>query len=127
MKYMGSKRAMLRNGLGEALYREARGRRRIVDLFCGSGAVAWFVAENIALPVLAVDLQEYAVTLARSVVQRETSLDSEDLALQWLDEVEAARRGSALWEAGRCLEAEIVGPEILVERTRALGKSLDGL
>jgi hypothetical protein len=50
MKYMGSKRAMLPKGLGEVLVRDAMGKRRIVDLFAGSAAVAWFAAGQMNVP-----------------------------------------------------------------------------
>ena len=70
MKYMGSKRAMLRNGLGEMLLREAKGKSRVVDLFSGSGSVSWFTAQRLDRPVLAVDLQRYSAVLARAVIGR---------------------------------------------------------
>src|SRR5262249_25801570 len=97
MKYMGSKRVMLRSGLGEAILKEALGKERVVDLFSGSGAVAWFAAENLSLPVIAVDLQDYAVVLARSVVEQAITLDYAALADRWLGRVHAARRMSRLW------------------------------
>ena len=64
MKYMGSKRVMLQDGLGEILRTEAESAARVVDLFCGSGVVSWFVATTLAKPVLACDLQRFATTLA---------------------------------------------------------------
>ena len=39
------------------MLREAAKADRVVDLFCGSGAVARFVAQKTAIPVLAIDLQ----------------------------------------------------------------------
>lgn len=76
MKYMGSKRAMLTNGLGHLIEEKARGRSRFVDLFCGSGAVSAFVAQRAKLPVLASDLQEYATTLTEAVICRTGSFDA---------------------------------------------------
>src|SRR5713101_4508335 len=73
MKYMGSKRAMLRNGLGELLIRKAKSKRRFVDLFCGSGAVAIHIASNSKIQVLARDLQQYSATLANAVITRKSS------------------------------------------------------
>ena len=55
MKYMGSKRAMLQNGLGDLLDREAAGAHRFVDLFAGSGSVAIHIARKFPIPVLAFD------------------------------------------------------------------------
>jgi 16S rRNA G966 N2-methylase RsmD len=64
MKYMGSKRAMLRNGLGEVLQSELRSARRFVDLFSGSGAVSIHVAQRINVPVVSVDIQKYGALLS---------------------------------------------------------------
>ena len=83
MKYMGSKTALLANGLGQLILDEARTAGRIVDLFCGGSSISWFAAGNTDLPVLATDLQHYAVVLARSVVERTVPLDSFSLAEEW--------------------------------------------
>jgi len=83
MKYMGSKRAMLRNGLGKLLEREATSASRFVDLFTGSAAVANHVAQKIAIPVLACDLQSYSVVLANAIVQRQTQLNWGKIWLAW--------------------------------------------
>jgi adenine-specific DNA methylase len=76
MKFMGSKRLMLQNGLGTLLRREAKRHRRFVDLFSGSSAVGWFVASQTRLPVTSVDLQSFAGALAASVVLRRKPLDA---------------------------------------------------
>ncbi len=83
MKYMGSKRAMLHNGLGELLDREAAGARRFVDLFAGSGAVAIHIARRFAIPVLAFDLQCYSAVLTSAVVNRRMKLNSQNLWSAW--------------------------------------------
>jgi adenine-specific DNA-methyltransferase len=90
MKYMGSKMSMLSNGLGSLLTAKSAGHERFVDLMTGSGAVAWFVAERTTLPVVAIDLQEYATILARSVVGRTQVLDAERLVQTWVDAAEAS-------------------------------------
>ena len=46
MKYMGSKRLMLQNGLGTLIKEETPKYERFVDLFAGASFVAWFVAQN---------------------------------------------------------------------------------
>ena len=74
MKYMGSKRAMLLNGLGEALHASLSGRKRFVDLFAGSAAVSWHVAKQYDVEVIASDLQQFSVVLASSVLSRTSSL-----------------------------------------------------
>ena len=83
MKYMGSKRWMLQNGLGELLAASIGGAKRFVDLFSGSGAVATHVARRFPLPVLAVDLQRYSAVLTGAIVQRKTELLSENVWTNW--------------------------------------------
>jgi adenine-specific DNA-methyltransferase len=77
MKYMGSKRAMLRNGLGELLVRKAKSKRRFVDLFCGSGAVAVYMASNSKIRVSAWDLQRYSAVLANAIITRNSAFNWE--------------------------------------------------
>lgn len=83
MKYMGSKRAMLQNGLGKLLVKEARRADRFVDLFSGSGAVSCHVADRVEKSVLAVDLQSFAASLARPVLERTKPIHVETLWLEW--------------------------------------------
>jgi adenine-specific DNA methylase len=83
MKYMGSKRAMLRNGLGEVLGRELCDAERFVDLFTGSASVASHVALNYDVPVLASDLQNYSVVLANAIIARRKSLDADKVWQAW--------------------------------------------
>ena len=98
MKYMGSKRAMLGNGLGAAVTRGARRADRIVDLFSGSGAVATYAAEATDLPVRAVDLQQYAVPLAASVITRTAPADAEEISSAWLDRACNELSADPSWE-----------------------------
>lgn len=84
MKYMGSKSAMLRNGLGELIIAEAATSDRVVDLFAGSAAVSWYAAQRTSRPVLAGDLQHYSSTLALSVISRTKPIDAEALARDWI-------------------------------------------
>ena len=83
LKYMGSKRALLKNGLGETIVAALGGRQRFVDLFTGSGSVAWYVAERCSVPVLANDLQRFSGVLARSVIGR-TVVGDEGWVGRWL-------------------------------------------
>lgn len=83
MKYMGSKRMMLQNGLGELLGREVCRASRFVDLFSGSGAVAIHVATKYLVPVLAFDLQSYSAVLAGAVLERAQPVDSESIWSKW--------------------------------------------
>lgn len=88
MKYMGSKRTMLQNGLGQLLSREIGTAHRFVDLFAGSGAVAIHVARQFAIPVRAFDLQSYSAVLAGAVVSRRGKLDWEPLWNDWYHRAE---------------------------------------
>ncbi|MCD9096804.1 DNA adenine methylase [Luteimonas fraxinea] len=83
MKYMGSKRGMLRNGLGKIILEEAQNCTRFIDLFTGSGAVASFVATNVRVPVHAYDLQQYGRVLAGAVVERTQLADYRVIWKNW--------------------------------------------
>lgn len=83
MKYMGSKRAMLQNGLGLLLTRELESSKRFIDLFTGSGAVAWFAAVNHSVEVRAFDLQYYGVVLANAILGRVESLNGLAIWESW--------------------------------------------
>lgn len=84
MKYMGSKLALLDNGLSTVLLRTIRTGDRFVDLFCGTGRVAWHVAESVSVPVLAVDLQQYSAVLAGAIVGRTHTIDPNHVIRMWL-------------------------------------------
>lgn len=83
MKYMGSKRSMLLNGLGDLLADTVPSTKRFVDLFSGSGAVAIHVATKYDIPVIASDLQAYSAVLAGAVLERETALEWENTWNTW--------------------------------------------
>src|SRR5690349_8094357 len=87
MKYMGSKRWMLGNGLGHVLLDRAPKYRRFVDLFSGTGAVAGYVASQVEIPVLAVDLQTYSAVLAGASIGRTEGYPSDRLVKGWIDPV----------------------------------------
>jgi adenine-specific DNA-methyltransferase len=77
MKYMGSKRVMLTNGLGHLIDREIGKAKRFVDLFAGSAAVTRHAACRHDIPVLAFDLQHYSKVLAGAVLDRDQPLDAD--------------------------------------------------
>lgn len=103
MKYMGSKRSLLQNGLGELIEGEAAQHERVVDLFTGSAAVAWFVAERVDRPVVAVDLQHYATSLAQAVLGRTTKRSASRLEKVWLGPLRDSKKTktTAEWRAKR--------------------------
>lgn len=120
MKYMGSKRTMLSNGLGHLLLTEVENASRLVDLFTGSGSVAWFVAETTQKPVLAVDLQKYSTVLAESIICRTEPIDFPSIEKSWLKPVEARRKCCDLWLNGKRLRVGSKGIKPYVDRTREL-------
>jgi adenine-specific DNA-methyltransferase len=98
MKYMGSKRAMLANGLGKILKAEVVNSNRFADLFAGSGAVSWYIAENTNCRVLACDLQLFAVALAQGVISRSGTLEAEPVWHKWFQEAQERNRQSRLYK-----------------------------
>ncbi len=117
---MGSKRVMLGNGLGEVLAAEAGDAARFVDLFCGSGAVAWFVAARLEIPVFALDLQAFATTLAGAVVKRTALIPTTDFEGRWLGPAERRRKASSVWDRAVALDSSRSSTSARQERSRRL-------
>lgn len=107
MKFMGSKRAMLLNGLGSILDEEVGRSNRFVDLFCGSAAVAWHIAEHQAKPVLATDIQEFAVVLAQSIVCRTAPFDADLYWQEWSQRALTCLEQSTLLQDARDFENRV--------------------
>ena len=95
---MGSKRSMLGNGLGELLLSTVPEKGRFVDLFCGSGAVAAHVAQTMPIQTQAFDLQQYAVTLANSVIGKTVAIPAEEIWEEWLNRAKDWLEGSTSLE-----------------------------
>src|SRR5688572_20369911 len=87
MKYMGSKKNMLKNGLGKLLLEEASSSNRVFDPFCGSSSVVWFLAEKTNKQIIAGDLQKYSADLANSILLRDSALSNQELFLleNWIN------------------------------------------
>jgi len=83
MKYMGSKRAMLTNGLGTVLRAQMTGVKQFADLCAGSCAVSWFIAENFPSTVISNDLQKYSAVLAEAILGRTEDLDAKTIWKEW--------------------------------------------
>lgn len=107
MKYMGSKRWMLKNGLGTLLRAECADAKRFVDLFAGSGAVACFVAEKTSLPVLASDLQEFSVVLTEAIIGREKTLDADGIWAEWSEQAKGLFPSLRIPGSGKLTQAEV--------------------
>ena len=98
MKYMGSKRWMLSNGLGDLLTTEAPSAERFVDLFSGSAAVSWHVATKTNVPVVAVDLQVYSAVLGLAVLGRTRTLGSTRILERWVSDARSRLKADALYD-----------------------------
>lgn len=101
MKYMGSKRSMLKNGLGKLLLGESKKYDRFVDLFSGAAFVARYVAENTDRLVWAVDLQKYSTVLAQAVIGRTEQIDSISLIEKWINTAVTYRDKNPLWQKAK--------------------------
>ncbi|HWN72396.1 MAG TPA: DNA adenine methylase [Solirubrobacterales bacterium] len=121
---MGSKRVMLQNGFGSAICSAARESERIVDLFAGSGAVAWYAAEKLDQPVLAVDLQAYSAVLSGAVISRTRGLNLKRLEDDWLAPAGRGAHSSDQWLASE--EFSEPFDRATVERARILCQEQSG-
>ena len=95
MKYMGSKRWMLGNGLGHLLDQVAPECERFVDLFAGSAAVTTFVATRHEVPVHCCDLQTYSKYLASAIIERTKPLPDEPAWSEW------KRQATQVWRTSQ--------------------------
>lgn len=104
MKYMGSKRSMLRNGLGSLLVSESASADRIVDLFAGSAAVSWFCASRCDAPILACDLQQFSSVLANSVISRTAGVPENEIFLGQINKITGYREQLPNWPVANKLD-----------------------
>lgn len=86
MKYMGSKRFLLSNGLGETILVHSKKAKRVVDLFSGAGFVSHFIAEKTDKPTLSVDLQGFSAILANSIIGRTRAINSGYWNKKWIEQ-----------------------------------------
>jgi len=93
MKYMGSKRWMLGNGLGHLLDVTVPNAGRFVDLFSGSAAVATFVATRHRSEVHSADLQTYSRVLSAAILERTSPLLGDRIWSKWEHAATTMRRG----------------------------------
>lgn len=115
MKYMGSKRWMLANGLGTLLVNEAYLSGRFVDLFSGTGAVSWHVAKSASCQVVAVDLQAFSSVLSTSVIGRTEALTDNQGVTSWF---EAAKSMTEIGDSSSLRPTEIRAEDVIAMRKR---------
>jgi hypothetical protein len=75
---------MLAGTLGDHLRELAPVHGRFVDLFAGSGAVGRFVATQVPVPVVAVDLMRFSGVIAGATLERTAPVDADRLFSSWL-------------------------------------------
>lgn len=121
MKYMGSKRHMLTNGLGAMIREEANSCSRFVDLFLGSGAVINYAAANTNLQPIATDLQKYSEILANAVIKRDAPIVDMAPFHRWINHsLEHARKNKA-WSLAKKISESSIFSVLTVENARKLG------
>jgi adenine-specific DNA methylase len=123
VKYMGSKRAMLGNGLGEALGRSLADAERVLDLFTGSAAVAWYVAEQHGKEVLASDLQMYSTVLAASVIERIAPIADRSWVESWMRRARNCIAAHRWWQDIKELQSAL--GRIPVSEAASRARSID--
>lgn len=105
---------MLGGKLGDLLLAEVEKVDSFVDLFAGSGAVAHFVAERAAVPVISYDLQEYARVFTAAITERRRPLRAASLMGSWFAKarVHASMQDSnAGWGSSEPLTAAAIASE----------------
>lgn len=124
MKYMGSKRALLLNGLGDVLRTEAQRSKRFVDLFAGTGRVSWHVAESTSVRVLANDLQAFSSVLAGAVIERTRPVNLDLIDRLWLQPTRHLLARDPLYrQASAQRSIEIDAPGVAAARRLCSGTS----
>ncbi|MBI4293124.1 MAG: DNA adenine methylase [Betaproteobacteria bacterium] len=88
MKYMGHKGRIV-PAITKQVERMAGDAHALCDAFCGSGVVAWNLAEQFEIPVLAGDLQSFAAARAAAVVTRSAPLNDLAFVERWISRAAA--------------------------------------
>lgn len=138
MKFMGSKRWMLKNGLGHLISHEIKSATRFVDMFSGSGSVARFAATTEQpIEVVAYDIQRFSVVLAAAVITRIEPIAGKSVWEKWhsraSQKLESNRKAAHALEALPGLRAgftqryvEIIRSECEAEETMPITRAYGG-
>lgn len=120
MKYMGSKRYMLQNGLGQLIRKNVNNYERFVDLFSGAGHVSYFVAEQFDVPVFASDLQKYSSVLVGAVIEKTQRIDVAKLEKSWIEAAKSDFESSKAYKQAKRVAEKYGETEEAVEKSRKL-------
>lgn len=112
---------MLGNGLGDALHESVLSASKVHDLFTGSGAVASHIARLYQKEVIAVDLQAYAVALAKCIVERNKPILEDKWISRWFARA-AALQDPTLLKAATKLQDSLtkLEPSVAASHARQL-------
>jgi adenine-specific DNA-methyltransferase len=88
VKYMGNKGKMLPI-LGDIFSLHSKNAERIADPFCGSAAVSWYLAESTDKEIISGDIQSFAVTRARAVIERTEVVNPILMLRRWFARAQA--------------------------------------
>lgn len=114
---------MLGNGLGEALSRSLISANRVFDLFTGSAAVAWHVAEKYGKEVIASDLQQYSTIMAASVIERTEVMADLEWVNVWMRSARAKLAAHKEWRTLKDHQARI--SQMSVVEAAEMARSID--
>jgi len=121
MKYMGSKKYMLKNGLSELLNQEVPSANRFIDPFAGSGAVAFHVAKNFEIEVILSDTQDYSIALGEGVLGNLKKIDVTSIKKDWIE----SSRGLTNRSKKYVSVCDVNNPEDIIEFVFAARKNCE--
>lgn len=122
---MGSKRLMLKNGLGDLLQNEVYCCDRFIDLFCGGASVSWFAATELKKKVLSVDLQKYATVLSGAIVNRDFPLLYNEIYEEWIQKAIKVRETYLSWDEAKYIDDNNYESEKWSKESKKLSKKYE--
>ncbi len=116
---------MLGNGLGEAIGGSISVANRVFDLFTGSAAVAWHIAERYEKQVIAGDLQLYSTTLAAAVIKRAYEIKKFEWVDEWFAQADILLEKSGFRTALECHQSSLAAVDAADAASTARALLLD--
>jgi len=126
MKYMGSKAALLQGPLGDLVLTEASKADQFVDLFSGSGSVGNAVAEQLEVPVLSADLQQYSQILSAAIIERTEPLAKSEVIGEWLSSAKTALQSDEAYARIDATPATLNERDVMSARASSIAEGASG-
>lgn len=126
MKYMGSKAALLQGPLGNLVLTEAAEADQFVDLFSGSGAVGNAVAEQLEVPVLSADLQQYSQILSAAIIERTKPLAGSEVIQEWLSSAKTLLQSDEAYARTEATPATLNEEDVMSARVASNAEGASG-